>query len=172
MMSQRSLRVFVADLEDSPGVLNRVTALFRRRNYNIVSLNVGRTHRPEVSRMTLVAEADDDTAIQLQANLEKLPCVLGVEDLTHTPMLLRDLSLIKLRMDSKQRMEVFKLCEVFEARVVDVALDAMVIEATGTPEEIRRLTAVLLPFGIVEMVQCGAVVMTRPANTSSGERAA
>ncbi|MGF1509385.1 MAG: acetolactate synthase small subunit [Myxococcota bacterium] len=171
-MSSRSLRVFVADLEDTPGVLNRVTSLFRRRGYNIVSLNVGRTHRSDISRMTLVAEADDDISTQLRANLEKLQCVLHVEDVTKTPILLRDLSLIKLQVDAAHRMEVFKLCEVFNARVVDVAIEGMIIEVTGTPEEIRRLTAVLLPFGIVEMVQCGAIVMTRPANASGRDRAA
>lgn len=171
-MPTTKLHVFVADLEDSPGVLNRVTSLFRRRGYNIVSLNVGRTHQPAVSRMTLVAAADDDVSVLLRANLEKLPCVLMIRDVTDLPIVLRDLCLIKLETDSKHRMEIFKICEVFEARVVDVSPSTMIIESTETPEAIRRLIGVLTPFGITEVVQCGAVVMTRATAETKEERAA
>ena len=171
-MSNSNLRVFVADLEDSPGVLNRVTTLFRRRSYNIVSLNVGRTHRPDISRMTLVVEADEDVSRILRANLEKLPCVLSIQDVTQDSPILRDLALIKIQTTAENRMEIFKICEVFKARVVDVATDCLIIEVTDTPAEIRRMTGVLLPFGITEMVQCGAVVMTRPHKTTEEEKAA
>ena len=78
-------RTFVVYVEDRPGVLNRVASLFRRRGYNIISLNVGRTHEPGVSRMTMVVEADDDTARIMEANLYKLVNVLSVEDITSTP---------------------------------------------------------------------------------------
>ena len=160
-MSTQQRRVLIADLEDSSGVLNRVTSLFRRRGYNIISLNVGRTHRPHVSRMTLVVEANNQVALLLKANLEKLPCVLYVADLTDESKILTDLSLIKVRVDSNARIEVLKICEVFNARVVDVAPEFLVLEGTGTPEVIRRLRDALQPYDIIEMVQCGAVVMTR-----------
>src|SRR3954466_4385122 len=90
------LRTFVAYVEDQPGVLNRVTSLFRRRCYNIVSLNVGRTHESGVSRMTFVVEADDDQARRIEANLYKLMNVLSVEDITDKPNLTRGLALIKV----------------------------------------------------------------------------
>ena len=170
-MENRGLRVFSADIQDSSGVLNRVTSLFRRRGYNIISLNVGRTHRPGVSRMTLVVDADEQVALLLRANLEKLPCVMSVNDLTDASKILTDLSLFKISSDSTSRLEIFKVCEVFNARVVDVASDSLVVEATGTPEAIRDLTAALLPFGIVEMVQCGAVVMTRPSTAHQNQAA-
>src|SRR5512141_1637295 len=100
MMSDKRLRTFIAYVEDRPGVLNRVTSLFRRRGYNIESLTVGRTERPGVSRMTLVMETDDDSARRLEANLYKLVNVLWVEDTSKAQTVTRDLALIKVRADA------------------------------------------------------------------------
>ena len=92
-MSKETLHTFIAYVEDLPGVLNRVTSLLRRRNYNIVSLTVGRTERPGVSRMTIVLEADDDGARRIEANLYKLVNVLWVEDATEAKAMVRELGL-------------------------------------------------------------------------------
>ena len=100
-----TLRHFVAYVEDQPGVLNRVTSLFRRRCYNIVSLNVGRTHEVGVSRMTFAVEADEDTARRIEANLYKLVNVLSVEDITDKPSLTRGLALIKVTVGQEKRSE-------------------------------------------------------------------
>ena len=159
--SPAELRTLVADLDDTPGTLNRVASLFRRRCYNIVSLNVGRTHRPGVSRMTVVVEADDQKIRQIVANLEKLVCVLSIEDVTHEMSIIRDLALIKVEVAEDRRLEVIQICEIFRGRVVDVAKDSMVLEVTGTPEKIQGCLSVLEPFGIEEMVQCGAVAIAR-----------
>ncbi|MBW2730944.1 MAG: acetolactate synthase small subunit [Deltaproteobacteria bacterium] len=153
-------RTFVATLEDSPGVLNRVSSLVRRRKFNIVSLSVGRTHIHGESRMTLVVDCDADTARQLEAHLRKLICVLDVQDISHEPCLLRDLALVRLRVGARERMEVFQLLEVFQARVIDVQPTSMIIEVTGDPTRIEGLAEVLRPYGIEEMVQCGAVAIT------------
>lgn len=165
-------RIFVASLDDSPGVLNRVASLFRRRQYNIVSLSVGRTHKPGISRMTVVVEGDDHTARQLVANLQKLVCVLDVQDVTEQPTVLRDLALIKLHVEDQRRMEVFQICDVFSARVVDVTPETMILEMTDTPEKIRRLVAVLQPLGLTEMVQCGAVAITYDSPVREAVKAA
>jgi acetolactate synthase I/III small subunit len=165
-------RTFVAYVEDRPGVLNRVASLFRRRGYNIVSLNVGRTHETEVSRMTFVVDADDDTAHRIEANLYKLVNVLSVEDITKAPTVTRDLALIKVQVGPERRAEVLQLAEVFRARAVDVGPDNLIVEITGTQDKIDGLVAILQPFGITEMVQTGTVAMTRGARGNAATSAA
>jgi acetolactate synthase I/III small subunit len=144
----RPLRTLIAYVEDRPGVLDRIASLFRRRAYNIESLTVARTHRAGVSRI-------------VEANLYKLVNVLYVEDITHAEAVVRDLALIKVRADARRRPEILQLCEVFRARVVDVAPDALTVEITGTKDKIDGLLEVLRPYDILEMVQTGAVAMTR-----------
>ncbi len=155
------LRTFVAYVEDQPGVLNRIASLFRRRNFNIVSLNVGRTHEAGISRMTVVVEADDDKARRIEANLYKLVNVLSVEDITAQPNIVRDIALIKVKAPPEKRSEVLQLCQVFRARAVDVGPDTLVVEITGTQDKIMGLLTILEPFGVLEMVQSGTVAMTR-----------
>jgi acetolactate synthase-1/3 small subunit len=160
-MKLSKVRTFLAYVEDRPGVLNRVTSLFRRRGYNIESLTVGRTERPGVSRMTLVIDMDDDAARRLEANLYKLVNVLWVKDVTEGATIVRDLALIKVKTEASQRPAVMQLCEVFQARVVDITPDAMIVEITSTQDKITGLIDVLRPFGIAEMVRTGAIAMTR-----------
>lgn len=159
-MDRPILRTFVAYVEDRPGVINRVVSLFRRRDYNIESLTVGRTERPGVALLTIVMEADADAARRLEANLYKLVNVLEVHDLTHASTIVSDLALIKVRTTRETRVQVLQLCDVCRARVVDVTHDALIIEMTGTQMKIDGLIEVLAPFGIVEMVRTGAVAMT------------
>jgi len=160
-MSDVVKRTFVVWVEDRPGVLNRVTSLFRRRDYNIETLNVGATHEEGVSRITVVCRADEDTAKRIEANLYKLVNVLEVDEITHKPRIERDLALIKVRSDATNRAELIQLCEVFRARVVDVAPTSVVIEVAGAPGKIRGLVSVLEAYGIEEMVQSGAIAMIR-----------
>lgn len=157
-------RMFIALVEDLPGVLNRVTSLFRRRNYNLESLTVGGTHEKGVSRMTIVTTADDDDASRIEANLYKLVNVLRVDDTTKRATVARELALIKVRADSATRPSVMQLCEVFRARVIDLGPEALICEITGTAEKIDSLVDVLAPFGVLELVRTGAVAMLRSAN--------
>jgi acetolactate synthase-1/3 small subunit len=162
---------FVAYVEDQPGVLNRVTSLFRRRNYNIVSLNVGRTNQEGVSRMTMVVEADDDKASRIEANLYKMVNVLSVEDITHKSNVSRDLVLIKVKAGPDKRSEILQLCEVFRAHFIDVHPETLMVEVTGTQDKIDGLVAMLAPFGILEMVQTGTIAMTRGGKGDAAEAA-
>lgn len=159
--STHPLRTFVAYVEDRPGVLNRIASLFRRRNYNIVSLNVGRTHQAGISRMTFQVEADGDMARRIEANLYKMVHVLSVEDITDTKSVIRDLALIKVRVGPERRAEVLQILEVFRAHAVDLGTETLTVEITGKQEKIEGLVNALRPFGIVEMVQTGTVAMTR-----------
>ena len=156
-----SLRTLVAYVEDKPGVLNRIASLFRRRGYNIASLNVGRTHEPGVSRMTIVVEGDAGVAQLMEANLYKLVNVLSVQDITETPSVIRDMALVKVETGAERRAELLQLVEVFHARVVDICPGAIVAEITGSPDKIDAFVEVLKPFGITEMVQTGRIAMTR-----------
>jgi acetolactate synthase-1/3 small subunit len=154
-------RTLIAHLEDRPGALNRVVSLFRRRGFNIDSLTVGRTERPGVSRLTVVVQADDETAQKLAANLYKLVDVLDVEDLTRAPAVARELAFVKVRAAPERRSEVLQLCEAFRARVIDVAPASIIVETTGAQDKLDGLIEVLRPFGILELVRTGAVAMAR-----------
>ena len=171
-MSHTTLRTFIVHVEDLPGVLARVTSLFRRRNYNIESLTVGRTHESGVSRMTIVMEADDDAARRIEANLYKLVNVLRVDDTKAQATVTRELALVKVRADAASRPQVMQVCDVFRARVVDVGPEALICEITGTADKIDGLVEVLTPFGILEMVRTGAVAMVRSAEGTATRRVA
>jgi acetolactate synthase-1/3 small subunit len=151
----------VVHVEDKPGVLNRISSLFRRRGFNIESLTVGHSEEPGVSRMTIVMQGDEETSTLVVANLYKLVNVLRVEDVTGRPSVLRDLALIKVQADSSVRTEVLQLCDVFRARAVDVTPDSLVVEITGTEDKIEGLIEVLRPFGILEMARTGRIAMMR-----------
>ncbi|GAB4253679.1 MAG: acetolactate synthase small subunit [Acidobacteriota bacterium] len=148
-------------VENKPGVLNRVVSLFRRRNFNIDSLTVGRTENPELSRMTILIEGTEAEAYKVEKMLYKLPNVVHVEHLHDKPVVVRDLALIKVRVDSTTRPEVMQLCNIFRARVVDVAKNSLVAEVTGPEEKIESFVNLLKDIGIIEMVRTGIVAMGR-----------
>jgi len=151
----------IAYVEDVPGVLNRVSSLFRRRNFNIDSLTVGRTDQPGISRMTVVVDTTEAGARIVEANLYKLVNVLRVDDLTHKASLMRELALVKISVTPESRTQVLQLMDVFRARVVDVDEKTLTAEVTGTPEKIAKFELTMRPYGIAEMVRTGAVSMAR-----------
>ncbi|HEX3050369.1 MAG TPA: acetolactate synthase small subunit [Aggregatilineaceae bacterium] len=153
-----SKQTLVALVENKPGVLNRVASLFRRRNFNIDSLTVGRTESPHFSRMTIVVEANGE---QVQKQLYKLINVIQVEEVTEVPSISRDLALIKVKVNSKTRSEVVQICDIFRARIVDAAPETLIVEVTGDEEKITSMVELLRPIGIMEMVRTGVVTMSR-----------
>ena len=157
------LQTLVAYVEDKPGVLNRIASLFRRRDFNIESLNVGKSHQPGVSRLTIVMRGDEATARRFEANLYKLVNVLRVVNLTGKSTVERELALIKVSSNTKVRKEILQIAEVFRARVVDMGTEAIVLEITGTPSKINGLIEVLDPFGVIEAGRTGGLAMTRGA---------
>ncbi len=163
----RRTQMFVVYVEDKPGVLNRVASLLRRRALNIESLTVGRTDQEGVSRMSIVMQGDQHTALLFEANLYKLVNVLRVENVSDLPTVVRDLALVKVRSSDEVRSQILQICDVFRARVVDVARDALVVETTGTESKIEGLLDVLRPFGIIEMVRTGQVALTRGSEAPS-----
>jgi len=154
----------VALVEDKPGVLTRVASLFQRRAFNIDSLTVGRTETPGISRMTIVVDSDQHNAERLVRYLFKLVNVICVEDMSESPMVSRDMAMIKVNATAANRAEVMQLVDVFRARIVDVANDSLMIEITGTEDKIESFIEVLEPYGILEMVRAGVVAMGRGPN--------
>lgn len=162
------LHTIIAYVEDKPGVLNRVASLFRRRSYNIESLAVGHTHIPGVSRMTIMVDATEKgIGRRIEANLYKLVNVLRVDDLTHKELVARELALIKVRADSAIRSEIVQIADIFRADIVDASPHSLVLEITGTVENVSRLLRMLEKFTIVEVQRTGMVAMLRGSNDVS-----
>ena len=161
------MQTFAVYVENKPGVLNRVSSLFRRRAFNIESLTVGHTEMPGVSRMTIVVDTDERGARLVEANLYKLIPVQRVENITNTPQIARDLALIKVAAIGDVRAQVMQLVEVYRGRVVDVGPESLVIETTGTEDKIDSLLEVLRPYGVIEMVRTGQIAMARGSRLSA-----
>ncbi|MGB9378115.1 MAG: acetolactate synthase small subunit [Mycobacteriales bacterium] len=157
-MSRHTLSVLV---ENKPGVLARVAGLFSRRGFNIDSLAVGPTENDAVSRMTIVVNAEALPLEQVTKQLNKLVNVLKIVELEAAASVQRELMLVKVRADLGTRSHVLETVQLFRAKVVDVAPDAVTIEATGTVDKLAALIRVLEPFGITELVQSGMVAVGR-----------
>ncbi|MCE1252154.1 MAG: acetolactate synthase small subunit [Anaerolineae bacterium] len=152
---------FVVLVEDKPGVANRISSIFRRRGFNMVSLTVSPTEKTGISRFTIVMDSDKREAYRLKSYLYKLVNVLRVDDLTDKANVNRDMALIKIHANANNRTEIMQLVEVFRARVVDVANEALIVEITGTQDKIDGFIEVLRPYGIIEMAASGAVALMR-----------
>jgi acetolactate synthase-1/3 small subunit len=157
-MSKHTLSVLV---ENRPGVLTRVAGLFARRAFNIHSLAVGPTEHEGISRMTVVVDVDDLPLEQVTKQLNKLINVIKIVELEPTASVQREMLLVKVRADVQTRTHVLETVELFRARVIDVAPDAVTVEATGSPEKLEALLKVLEPFGIRELAQSGLVGIGR-----------
>jgi acetolactate synthase-1/3 small subunit len=157
-MTTHTLSVLV---ENKPGVLARVAGLFSRRGFNIDSLAVGPTEHAEISRMTIVVSVDELPLEQVTKQLNKLVNVLKIVELDPALSVQRELLLLKVRADATTRSHVLETVALFRAKVVDVAVDAVTVEATGTADKLEALIRVLEPFGIREMVQSGLVAVAR-----------
>jgi acetolactate synthase-1/3 small subunit len=154
----------VALMEDRPGVLNRVSSLFRRRNYNIESLSVGHSEAAGISRMTIVVNGDNRIVEQVVKQLEKLINVTQVVNVSQEPTVIRELALIKVKAGAGTRTEIMELVNVFRARVIDVASASLTIELTGPEDKVNSMIGLLQPYGIEELARTGRVAMVRGGN--------
>ena len=157
-MSTHTLSVLV---ENVPGVLARVAGLFSRRSFNIESLAVGPTENPEVSRMTIVVAVEELPLEQVTKQLNKLVNVIKIVELEQTTSVQRELLLVKVRADATVRSQVLETVQLFRAKVVDAAPEALTIEATGTSDKLSALLRMLEPYGVREIVQSGMVAVGR-----------
>lgn len=163
-MSQHVLSLLV---EDRPGLLTRVAGLFARRGFNIQSLAVGTSEVEGLSRITVVVSVEGHPLEQVTKQLNKLVNVLKIVELDPESSVARDHMLIKVKTDSNTRSQVLEAVTLFRARVVDVVSDAVVIEVTGDTAKCQAFIKVLEPFGIKELVQSGAIAISRGAKSMS-----
>lgn len=155
-------QILVALVENKPGVLNRVVSMMRRRNFNIDSLTVGRTHNPNISRMTIVVDAEKANGWRIASNLFKLVNVIDVKLVSEEPYVSRDLALIKVRTDdADSRNSVTLICDRYPARIIDIGPKVAILEIAAQEEIVEALIGELSPIGIVEMVRTGVVAMGR-----------
>ena len=148
-------------VENQPGVLTRVSGLFSRRGYNIESLAVGQTHDPEISRMTIVVDGDDQVIEQVVKQLEKLVDDINVRDISEAEHVDRELVLIKVKAEPTVRGEIMQIVDIFRARIVDIGHNSLIIECTGDEGKIKAIEKSLRPFGILELVRTGKIAMVR-----------
>ncbi|HHZ20024.1 MAG TPA: acetolactate synthase small subunit [Firmicutes bacterium] len=147
---------------NNPGVLSRVAGLYSRRGFNIDSIAVGPTEDPKLSRMIVVVQAEDDAQIeQITKQLYKLIDVVKISDITMDDSVERELALIKVAANSGNRSEILQIVDIFRAKIVDVAEQAVIIEVTGDQEKLEAIISLLHPFGIREIVRTGKIAMVR-----------
>ncbi|EEZ77359.1 acetolactate synthase, small subunit [Actinomyces sp. oral taxon 848 str. F0332] len=169
MSTRHTLSVLV---ENKPGVLTRVAALFARRAFNIHSLAVGETEDPRISRMTVVVDAAELPIEQVTKQLNKLVNVLKIVEPDPAAAVERQLLLVKVSANDSSRANVLQIVDLFRAHVVDVVPDAVTVEATGSDAKVEAFLTALEPYGIREIVQSGAVAITRGARSLSERVAA
>jgi acetolactate synthase-1/3 small subunit len=153
--------ILVALVEDKPGVLNRVSSLLRRRNFNIDSIAVGHTEQANLSRMTIIVEGDDAHVEQARKQLDKVIEVVKIVDITSTESVARELTLIKVKATASTRSEIIQIVDVFRANIVDVSSDSLMVEVTGDEDKINSLLELLRGFGIREIARTGRIALTR-----------
>ncbi|EMF54116.1 MULTISPECIES: acetolactate synthase small subunit [Streptomyces] len=158
-MSKHTLSVLV---ENTPGILARIAALFSRRGFNIDSLAVGVTEHPEISRITIVVTVVEELPLeQVTKQLNKLVNVLKIVELEPGSAVQRELVLVKVRADNETRSQIVEIVQLFRAKTVDVSPEAVTIEATGSSDKLTAMLKMLEPFGIKELVQSGTIAIGR-----------
>ena len=148
-------------VENHPGVLSKVSGLFSRRAFNIDSLAVGITEDPNISRITIVADGDEYVVEQLEKQLNKIIPVIKVRTRSPGTFISRELSLIKVSCPAKQRLDIMKIAELMDAKIVDVSINTMTLQFADTLERFETLTDLLKPYGIREIVRTGTVAIEK-----------
>jgi len=158
--------VISALVMNEPGVLSGVANMFSARGFNIDSLVVGRTEDPNLSRMTIVVIADENTLEQVRRQLAKLVPVVSLNDFQGAACIERDLALITVRVTRENRKEVIDTVKLFRGKVVDVSRESVVVELAGTEEKIEAFIDLMKDYGIKELARTGVIAMARGAATA------
>lgn len=148
-------------VEDKPGVLDRIAAIFSGKGFNIDSIAIGETEFDGISKMTIITNGEDETVEQIVKQLNRLIDTIKVVDLSKMEKVERELALITVNYQKTNRAEVKNICEIFRGNIVDINHKTITIESTGQPDKIDALINVLNPLGIIEMVRSGTVAIRR-----------
>ena len=160
-MNSKTKHTLVALVEDRPGVLNRVSSLFRRRNFNIESIAVGHSEQPGLSRMTIVVDGATTAVEQVRKQLDKVIEVVKVIDISEEPIVARELALIKVHATSSTRSEIIQIVDIFRANIIDVSPSSLIVEVTGDTDKLDSLYNLLKRFGVKELARTGRIAMAR-----------
>ena len=163
-------KVFQLLVDNTSGVLSRISGLFSRRGYNIDSLTVGETNDPHISRMTVVSTGDAETLEQIEKQVRKLEDVKEVFKLEDTNSVYRELVLIKVECSHKERVDIVSIVDIYRGKIVDVSPDSMVIEITGTQSKIDGLLAMMTDFNVTEIVRTGIADIGRGLRDEDKEK--
>jgi acetolactate synthase-1/3 small subunit len=155
-------------LENKPGALARVSQLFSRRGYNIQSLAVGPTERPDISRLTLRVDCSEHSLEQIEKQIHKLVNVLRVTELVPEEAVERELALITVAVSTDKRAELIALAQAAGATVADVGRDAIAFELVGRPEEVEAFAELVRPFGVRDLARTGRIGLRRPSSQPRG----
>jgi len=159
----QSKHTITAVVEDKPGVLNRISSMFRRRGFNITSLAVGHSETPGLSRMTFVVEGDDRVVKQMTTHLNKLIDVIKVSDISEENIISRELALIRVKANVQSRSEIMQIVDIFRANIVDVAAESLIVEVSGDEDKVDSLHDLLKSFGVLEVMRTGTIALNRGA---------
>lgn len=157
-ITEKTISVVV---DNTSGVLARVSNLFSRRGYNIESLAVGITENPELSRITIVVSCDGRTLEQIVSQLEKLVCVHKVKVLSDNSKVMRELVLIKVKADPAKRSEIIEIANIFRCRIIDLTPSTLTLEVTGEDGKTTALLDMIKDYGIIELARTGIVALDR-----------
>ena len=157
----------VAIVEDKPGVLMRVSSLFRRRGFNIESLTVGHSEEPGLSRITMVIDGEGAPIEQVEKQLYKLIDVVKVSDLSHEDIVARELAMVKVRCNNVNRHELLDIAQVFRADVIDMATNSIILQVVGDEDKIDGLIKMCEPYGVRELSRTGRIAMVRGTKTTT-----
>ena len=148
-------------VENKPGVLARVAELFARRGFNIESLAVGTTQKPDISRMTIVVDIEEHSLEQVRKQLHKLVNVIEIVELDAETSVSREMIMVKIKVDPENRSEVIEMVDIFRGNIVDVSKESIIVEVTGNAQKLRAFEDLVKPYGIRELVRTGKVALPR-----------
>ena len=160
-MTEVKKRVISLLVDNTAGVTQRVSGLFSRRGYNIESITGGETADPRYSRITVVAEGDDDVLEQITKQLRKLVDVVDLKVLDPDNSVTRELVLVKIRVRPEQRQSVVTLSDVFRGKTVDVGQDSLIVELTGNHDKLEAFLRLLSGYEILELARTGFTGLSR-----------
>lgn len=149
-------------VENKPGILFKVTHLFRSRNFNIDSISVGVTENPDYSRMTITTYGDEKQVDQIVKQLDKMIDTVEVKHLDEHKTVYRELSIFKIKLsNANDSMEINKLANAYDGKVHDVKKDSIMVELTATPDQIKAFEELAKPFGIIDVARTGVAALQR-----------
>ncbi len=157
-------------VENHSGVLSRISGLFSRRGFNIESLAVGPTHDPAVSRVTIIADGNDYTVEQIEKQLNKLVEVIKVKTFAQGECMARELLLVKVAAGADKRQDIMTICDITNAKVIDLTVNTMTLEVCDKYEHLKRFEELIAPYGIIEMVRTGTIAIQKGADVIAARK--